>query len=238
MIKTGTCGFPVSRKVYYRTFSVVEIQETFYQIPDLNRARRLKGEAPEDFGFTLKAWQLITHEPSSPTYRRLKTSIPESKRQHYGSFKPTDEVFEAWHHTEEFARTLGAKVIVFQCPPSFRPTTQNKNNLKEFFKSLKRRDFIFAWEPRGGWSPDVIRSICEDLGLVQVVDPFKDRPVYGEIFYYRLHGIGGLRYQYRDEELKELFEMCPPEGTTYVMFNNVYMFEDARRFLTLCETMG
>jgi len=55
---------------------VVEVQQTFYQIPRIATGKRWREEAPPDFEFTMKAWQLITHEPSSPTYRRLRTVIP------------------------------------------------------------------------------------------------------------------------------------------------------------------
>lgn len=230
MIKTGCCGFPVSRKRYFENFRVVELQETFYHMPEPELAQKWRKEAPEDFEFTLKAWQLITHEPKSPTYRRLKITIPEARKKNYGSFKPTDEVLNAWQKTSEIAEILRAKVIVFQCPPGFMPSEENKKNMKRFFKNIKRHEFIFAWEPRGRWSPEDIKALCEELDLVHVVDPFKDRPLYGGIIYYRLHGIGGLRYKYTDDDLHRLLELCPEERIVYVMFNNVYMFEDALRF--------
>ncbi len=34
MIKVGTCGFPISRKQYYKEFNVIEINSTFYSIQD------------------------------------------------------------------------------------------------------------------------------------------------------------------------------------------------------------
>jgi uncharacterized protein YecE (DUF72 family) len=79
MIKVGCCGFPVKRETYYHTFQVAEVQQTFYQPPLLATGKRWREEAPPDFEFTMKAWQLITHEPSSPTYRRLRMKIPEEK---------------------------------------------------------------------------------------------------------------------------------------------------------------
>lgn len=122
MIKLGCCGFPVARKRYYRQFKAVEIQKTFYQPPKPETAQRWREEAPEDFEFTLKAWQLITHPPQSPTYRRAKVEIPQSKRENYGYFRPTDEVFGAREKTRRIAQALKAKLIIFQCPASFKPT--------------------------------------------------------------------------------------------------------------------
>lgn len=230
MLKIGCCGFPVSRKKYFGNFKVVELQETFYQMPSSELAKKWRDNAPEDFEYTLKAWQLITHEPKSPTYRRLKIEIPENKKQNYGSFKPTDEVFDAYQKTSEIAKILRAKVIVFQCPASFMPSEENKKNMERFFKKINRHDFIIAWEPRGSWTSKDIKTLCKELDLVHVVDPFKESPLHGRIIYYRLHGIGGLRYKYTEEDLKRLHALCPEDRIVYVMFNNVFMFEDALRF--------
>ena len=103
VIKVGCCGFPVKRDIYYRSFPVAEVQQTFYQLPLITTGRRWREEAPPNFEFTMKAWQLITHEPSSPTYRRLRMTIPEEKKRDYGFFKGTEEVDEAWSKTAEFA---------------------------------------------------------------------------------------------------------------------------------------
>ena len=146
-IRVGCCGFPVSRKRYYRTFRVVEVQQTFYQPPALATATRWRGEAPPNFEFTVKAWQLITHEPSSPTYRRLKTEIPADRRDRYGSFRPTGEVMDAWKQTRTVAKTLAASAVAFQCPASFRPTRGNLHNMRTFFRGIKEREFTFVWEP-------------------------------------------------------------------------------------------
>jgi uncharacterized protein YecE (DUF72 family) len=37
--------------------------------------------APKEFEFTIKACQLITHDPKSPTYRKAGITIPESKEK-------------------------------------------------------------------------------------------------------------------------------------------------------------
>ncbi len=230
MIKIGCCGFPVARQKYFNTFKVVEIQQTFYQPPIPSTAQKWRKESPPDFEYTLKAWQLITHEPSSPTYRKLKTKIPQSKAKNYGSFKPTDEVHEAWGKTKEIGDTLHARVIVFQCPASFEPTTENKHNLRKFFSSIKRDKYLFAWEPRGKWNESEVKAICRELNLVHCVDPFQSKSTYGKIRYYRLHGIGGYRYKYTHEDLGVLKESVGRKIDSYIMFNNVSMFDDAQAF--------
>jgi uncharacterized protein YecE (DUF72 family) len=87
-IRIGCCGWTESQAKYFQHFSAIEVQRTFYQPPRLQTLVKWRASAPLEFEFTLKAWQLITHEPSSPTYRRLKTPIPEKIKSRYGAFRP------------------------------------------------------------------------------------------------------------------------------------------------------
>lgn len=147
-----------------------------------------------------------------------------------GSFRPTQEVQDAWEVTSEIAEALDASVVVFQCPGSFTHTRENVRNLTHFFSSMVRGDFRIAWEPRGPWPLDLIRELCEGLDLIHCVDPFKDRCVTEGPIYCRLHGIGGYHYHYSDSDLGRLHSLC--EGREgHVMFNNTSMKEDALRFI-------
>ncbi len=224
-LKIGCCGFPVSMKRYFENFGVVEVQKTFYKPPSEKTAERWRKSAPSDFEFTIKAWQVITHPPSSPTFRKADLSFDDC-----GFFKPIREVFDAWQTTRRIAKILKAKIILFQTPKSFRDTKESIENMFEFFGSIER-EFIFAFEPRG-WREDSIRFVCEELDLIHATDPFTLPPLHGDILYFRLHGVNySYRHRYSDEELERLKEMCVKDG--YVMFNNTHMFEDAKRFKRL-----
>jgi len=230
MVKIGCCGFPVARDRYYKNFEVLEIQRVFYQFPKLETILKWREEAPKEFEFTLKASQLITHLPTSPTYRKLGYSIPEKEKANYGFFKPTDGVFEAWEKTQKIAQLLESRIVIFQMPPSFRPIIENKKNMKKFFKKIKRQGLSLLWEPRGDWEEKDIRALCSELGLVYCFDPFKGGSIFGEFAYFRLHGIGGYNYRYTDRDLSKLKVKCEGKSEIYCMFNNVYMFQDASRF--------
>jgi len=234
-VKIGCCGFSKAREEYFRRFPVVEVQATFYKPPRLETALRWRAEAPPEFEFTLKAWQLITHPPSSPTYRRLGYEIDRSAGDRYGFFRPTAEVGEAWKRTEEIARALQAKVIVFQCPASFRPGAENERNLLDFFSRIDRKEHVFAWEPRGKWGQRTIREICRKADLIHCVDPFQADQLHGRISYFRLHGVGGYRYRFTDRDLGSLAKKIPNKGETYCLFNNLAMFQDAGRFQNKSE---
>ena len=228
-VKVGCCGFPRGMKDYFNQFRLVEVQKTFYKMPKLETALRWRRETPADFEFTLKAWQLITHPPTSPTYRKAGIKVLSGMEEHYGFFRPSDEVLEAWEKTMRFAQALEAKVIVFQCPPSFGETPENIGNIRRFFKSVKYSGFLFAWEPRGEWSDSTIKALCSELGLIHCVDPMDKEPLYGKLQYFRLHG--GPRYQHRysEEELKHLKDKLGSKES-YVLFNNLNMYHDALAF--------
>ena len=234
----GCCGWPVARARYFEHFGAVELQDTFYQPPSVELADKWRRQAPPGFRFTLKAWQLITHAASSPTYRRLKKPLPEEQRAACGFFRPTAPVQAAWEHTLAVARALKAEAVIFQCPASFRPEPRHIAQLEAFFRQAARDDRLMVWEPRGPWPAETVRALCRRHELVHCVDPFQASPLYGPAVYFRLHGREGYRYRYADEELARLAEMAERYGggrrPVYVMFNNVFMMEDARRFQRLC----
>lgn len=208
----------------------MEGQQTFCKPPALKAARGWRERAPQGFEFALKAWQPIAHPPSSLTYRQAGLKLDETEK--YSFFKPTPQVWQAGEETRGIAWALGARVVVFQCPPSFSPGEENRANLREFFRRVER-EFLLAGEPRGEWPGEVVRGLCQELGLIHCVDPFLQTPLWGEVNYFRLHGGLGYRHQYTEEELG----MAPGDGEgrneSYVLFNNLSMHDDAQRFLQL-----
>jgi uncharacterized protein YecE (DUF72 family) len=237
--RIGTCGFGIAREKYVQIFSCVEVQHTFYQPPRLTTLERWREEAPPDFEFVLKAWQLITHEAKSPTYRRLKKKLSVDEKQDAGYFRLTPIVKEAWEVTIACANALQATTILFQCPASFKQSEENISNMEKFFSTINRQEHVdkqlnFCWEPRGDWDSKVVKATCERLNLWHVVDPFAANSVTPERPYFRLHGRNGWRYEYHEDELLELAEMLPKRlskgGKAYLFFNNVSMTKDALKF--------
>src|SRR5215207_9954263 len=137
-LKLGMCGFTVGRATYFRQFRVVEVQQTFYDPPPIATLERWRAEAPPDFEFTMKAWQVITHFGTSRTYRRLRSDFPESARAEAGGFRLNDTVYAAWLVTVDCAELLRATAILFQCPASFRATDENIDALRTFFGAIER----------------------------------------------------------------------------------------------------
>jgi len=100
-LKIGCCGFSKGMKTYLTRFNVVEVQTTFYQLPTIKTVEKWYSLAPQDFEFCVKAWQGITHQATSPTYKRFRGSL--EKPENYGFFQQTDEVIRAWKETKKIA---------------------------------------------------------------------------------------------------------------------------------------
>lgn len=245
----GCCGFPCARKKYYEYFKVVELQNTFYELPSVEWALNVRSEAPEDFKFTLKAWQVITHPSTSPTWSKIKKRV-EGNLENYGYLKPTSENIRALEKTLEVACALRAEIIVLQTPGSMPYNAESIKWINEFFDqaiSLLRNGELLGWEPRGEWlrAPE-LKTILEKYGITHIVDIFKNKPFYKHrgILYIRLHGKGpgevNYNYNYTEEDLLELREIIENEDfqVTYVLFNNVKMFNNALEFKKMLKEVS
>ena len=218
-------------------FPVVEIQHTFYEPPRDDLMRGWLAQTPPSLEYTMKVWQLVTHAANSPTYRKMKRGLARGDEP--GSFRDSSAVQEGWRRSVECARLLRATGMLFQCPASFTPTDENVRSMRRFFERIERPPARLLWEPRGGaWvqKRELALSLCRDLDLVHVVDPFVTVPEPGHPVYWRLHGIGGPRHTYTDRQLEQLRDMLrrvEAPDSQYVMFNNLPRIGDAKRFAKL-----
>ncbi|MDK2870090.1 MAG: hypothetical protein PWP39_1325 [Pyrococcus sp.] len=236
MIYVGTCGFCEKQDKYFKDFSTVEIQQTFYKILQESTLKKWREKAPEGFVFSIKAFQGVTHPSNSPTWRR--SNVKPSKN--VGLLRPTNEVLHYWKITLKEAKILNAKFILIQLPRSFKESEESFSNAERFFSLIDRGEFEIAVELRG-WSEGGIKKFVREFDVIDVVDPIVRVPLHGgEINYYRLHGRyenGKIIYSHRysDEELlkarERVFSFHVEES--YVYFNNSNMCEDAQRFKQL-----
>lgn len=220
MIRVGCCGFPTSMKKYFENFSLVELNSTFYQYPRERTVEGWREKAPEDFEFTVKAHQDISH--------KAKLRVEETSLQ-------------AFERMERICKVLNSKMLLIQTPDSFRP--DRLGDAEKFFEKVDREELVLVWETRGlAWENFEVRKmlgqVLERLDVTHVTDPFRVMPAYtGEVAYFRLHGLGERMYyyQYSDSELQKLKELVSPyerEGKeVYVLFNDLSMFMDGVRFM-------
>ncbi|GAC1407089.1 MAG: DUF72 domain-containing protein [Pyrinomonadaceae bacterium] len=117
---------PAMLELYARVFSSIEVDSTFYAIPTASTVDNWAGRTPDDFTFSLKLPQEVTHV-----------------RALYESVEIVNEFCER-------ARRLKAKlaVVLVQLPPHFVYSPENARTLAAFLKTLPR-DVRFAVEFRG-----------------------------------------------------------------------------------------
>ncbi|MFB6290965.1 MAG: DUF72 domain-containing protein [Candidatus Bipolaricaulia bacterium] len=210
-------------QAYADFFDLVEVNKTFYDLPQVKTAekwRRLAREVNEEFKFTVKASKKITHKD--------RFSSKES-------VKKFDEV-------KEIAKALESELILFQTPPSFGPVEENREDLDGFFSTVDREEFTLAWEPRGDWeeSPEKINEVCEKHDLIHCTDPFRLAPaVETPVAYLRLHGKPPgeemYKYTFKEEDLKELTDLIAGINSEdiYLLWNNYSMYRDLKKFESL-----
>ena len=240
-IRVGCCGWSFFRpkqqfgvewkkdyastlQAYSAKFDLVEVNSSFYRMPQGKTAARWLEEAREKnpgFEFTVKAFRGITHT------------------ERFGA-----DSLEMFDSVKALCRALGARILLVQTPAGFGPSAENLRAMRRFFGKVKRARMKIAWEPRGEWlkKPGRIREACEEFGLIECVDPLRSElAVKPDLAYFRLHGFGKpMMYNYRfsDAELRRVKKVVEDCGarTAYVLFNNYFMYDDARRFRSLCTS--
>lgn len=122
---------------YAERFGTVEINNTFYRMPERKTVEKWATEVPEGFVFVLKAPQRITHQ------------------------KKLADCADDVRYLFEVAEALGTKLgpVLFQLPPYSR---KDIAKLRAFVTTLPR-DRKFAFEFRhDSWSDDEVYSILRD----------------------------------------------------------------------------
>jgi uncharacterized protein YecE (DUF72 family) len=111
---------------YARTFATVEIDSTYYGIPRATSVESWRSSVGEEFKFSLKTPQAVTHE------RR---------------FTHADRIFAAF---VDRIRPLGQRlgVVLVQCAPNFGPSRENRAALFSFLETELPADIRIALELR------------------------------------------------------------------------------------------
>jgi uncharacterized protein YecE (DUF72 family) len=208
MIKVGTCGWGFLKgglKEYAKRFRVVEVNYTFYRYPRKSTLERWRKTVSNDFEFTVKAHKDITHR------------------------KQFENVEEEIRKLKEICEILDARVILFQTPKSFRDSSK----VREFLEKYEFEENV-VMELRG-FTKEQREDLVKKYGIIDCTDLLKEDPIKSKFLYTRLHGLGTkmYRYKYTEQDLLKLKEKVKAWKEGYVMFNNIYMYEDAEQFLKL-----
>lgn len=158
---------------YAGTFDTVELNNTFYQLPEEETFRTWRRTTPTGFLFAVKASRFITH------------------------MKKLGGVEESIHRFLERAELLGPKLgpILFQLPPKWK---KNVERLRGFLEILPRKH-LYTFEFREpSWLDEEIYALLREFnsGFCIYQLEFFQSPILvtADFAYVRLHG-PGRKYQ-------------------------------------------
>jgi uncharacterized protein YecE (DUF72 family) len=184
-------------RYYAERFPTVEINNTFYRMPDTTLLERWASEVPAGFAFTLKAPQRITH------MRRLKGVAPD--------------VAEFTRRAAVLGDRLG--ILLFQLPPTLRKDLPRLHDLLGALPPGRRVAVEFRHE---SWQDDEVYAALRARGAALcVVDDDEDGTspfvCTSEDAYLRLR-----RTQYTESDLRAWAERirAQPLARAWVYFKH------------------
>jgi len=208
---------------YSEHFDTVEINNTFYRLPQAGTFEGWSSQVPANFLFALKASRYITH------IKRLLDS--------------NDSVDLFLERAEPLGRQLGP--ILFQLPPSFR---KDLDRLETFLQAAQKRLQAFVEFRHKSWYEQDTWDLLDKFGFGVCVHDWGDaaapRVITARKIYLRLHGSGESRYEgkYTPSQMKDwadwINEHRGEVTHVYAYFNNDihgYAVENARTLRSLLQ---
>jgi len=243
MIRIGTSGFsyqdwvgpvypaglPAREQLsfYAREFSTVELNVTYYRVPDARAVEGWVQRTPDDFLFAVKAYQELTHGREEPDFQGFVAAL-----------QPLVE-----------SGKLGC--VLAQFPNSFRLLPQNRDYLKRLREGLGDLPVVVEFR-HAAWVAQPTFELLRSLGLgFCSVDEPRLRGLMpavavatGPLAYVRFHGRNAAKwynhkeawerydYTYSADELREwvprLRELDAAIPLTLVYFNNHFQGQAVR----------
>ena len=190
---------------YIRDFDTVELNNTFYQLPNESTFDAWRDNTPDDFLFAVKGSRFITHMIKlKDAQRGLTNFLPRAER-------------------------LGPKLgpILWQLPPGWKV---NVERLEEFL-SLLPPQHRYTFELRNEtWMTDAVLEVLKKYNaafcIYELAGYQSPLEITADWTYIRLHGPTAFKYQgsYTDAQLSEWADRIRTWSrklkTVYVYFDN------------------
>ena len=195
---------------YALTFDTVEINNSFYRLPEASTFAKWREQAPKHFLYAVKASRFLTH------MKKLKD--------------PEDPLFRFFEHVRDLGPHQGP--ILYQLPPRW---PMDVERFEIFLQTLRRvgRDLrirpshvVEFREP--SWYDERIYKLLRKHKVALCLHDMKgsatDRIVIGPFIYVRFHGWTKYAGRYEDERLDEwadwLSERIAEGLDVFAYFNN------------------
>lgn len=194
---------PAQWLAYYSTqFNSLELNNTFYKFPTAKALIKMAESTPDDFMFSVKANQKITH-----------IMLVKNAKETINDFTAITE--------DGLGEKLGN--ILFQFPPSFRYSDENLDNILNNLTHQSRN--VIEFRHASWWTQEVLDTLRRHhLTFCSVSFPklSEDLLFSTEKLYLRMHGVPELfKSPYSEEQLMHITRSLPdaPEKV-FVYFNN------------------
>jgi uncharacterized protein YecE (DUF72 family) len=182
----GTSSAEDRLRYYASQFPVVEVDSTYYSLPERATAALWASRTPDNFVFHLKAHALLTGQPSEVARlpEDVASALPQAlaeKTRIYAKDLPLelyDAIWERFLDALEPLRLAGKLgAVLLQYPRWFLPTPANKDLIAESATRLAavgasvefRNHLWFNSEKATGWTLEMLRGL--DLTHVIVDGP-------------------------------------------------------------------
>jgi uncharacterized protein YecE (DUF72 family) len=217
-------GLPVERWLdhYVREFDTVELNNSFYRLPQADAFAAWSRRVPPGFLFAVKASRYLTH------LKRLR--------------EPREPLDRLWSRATELGGHLGP--MLYQLPPRW---DRNVERLREFVAALpaRRRHAIEFRDP--SWYHPEVYEVLAQAGVALCLHDMpgsatKPEPI-GPFVYLRFHGAAGkYRGGYPGQALsawaRRLRGWADDGRACYVYFNNDVGGHAPRDAARLREMLG
>ena len=218
---------PAWLQYYSRFFSTVEVNNTFYRLPDRRVFENWRAQTPPGFVFTLKVSRLFTH------IRRLAD--------------PPGLVGKFFENASGLGEKLG--VMLFQLPPNFHFAPERLSGLLDY---LDRQQILpgvraaIELRDRAWYNEECFELLRRHNAALVLADQpgfAADGPVTASFVFLRRHGPGGMYVSnYSDESLEHdahRIRGWQAEGKdVWIYFNNDAYGYAVRNALRLKELLG
>ncbi len=198
---------------YAQHFEMVEVNSTFYAVPDLRMVERWCRSTPDDFVFNVKLHQLLSrHSTAVKLLPRNLQRVAETDAK--GKVRLTPEIeAKMLHEVRAVAELLRAEgklgVLLLQLSPSFSPRKHGLEELRPLLATLAEYRLAVEFRNRNWAEGDSLVEMLEFLrthtaALVSVDTPSQqhftimppelDESTDPRIGYLRLHGRDAKAY--------------------------------------------
>jgi uncharacterized protein YecE (DUF72 family) len=178
--------------------------------------------------------------PTLATFRRWRKQVPP----HFdfsvvvgpaaAALRPGRDLDRDLESTLAAADALQARCVLVATPPSVTPAAIWRDRLAKVTSHLTRDATYVAWEPSGVWELEDANQLSQRLGVLLVVDPFRDPAPPGPVFYGRLRALGETR-SFGSTALERVVATVGVRRDAYVIIETESALAECKRLRTIAQ---